>query len=67
MYENLRSLRKKRGLTCEQMAKVIGVQKSTYSKKERGAVTFTLADAEKISVFLKIPIEQIFFANNVSQ
>ena len=66
MYENLRRIRKERGMTCEQMGKVIGIQKSTYSKKEHGKVPFTLTDAEKISNFFKIPVQQIFFGNVMS-
>ena len=65
MYENLRSIRKKHGLTCEQMAKVIDVKTGTYSKEERGDIIFSLPDAKKISDFFGLPVESIFFANEL--
>ena len=64
MYENLRSIRKKRGLTCEQMAKVIDVKTGTYNKKERGDIIFSLPDAKKISDFFGLPVESIFLPIN---
>ena len=36
--ENLRSLRKKRGFTCESLGRIVGVGKSTMAKYERGDI-----------------------------
>lgn len=57
----LRELRKTKGYTCEQMARGLGIQKAGYSKKERGDVAVSLADAKKISEMLGESIENIFF------
>lgn len=68
MFERLRCLRQEKGLTCEQMAEVMGLEtKAGYSKKELGRTKFTLAEAKKVSEILGYSIEEIFYANEVSQ
>ena len=48
MFRRLRELRKMKGLTCEDMAAVLGLKtKAAYSKKERGKTKFSLKDARK--------------------
>ena len=67
MFERLRELRKERGLTCEDMAKLLGLDtKAAYSKKERGRTKFSLDDARKVSCALGKSIDDIFFTNEVS-
>ena len=66
MYEVLKNMRKEKGYTCEQMAKIIGVTRPSYFKKERGEIIFSLPDAKKISDFFGKSIEENFFANNRS-
>lgn len=67
MFERLRWLRQEHGLTCEDMAKLLGLEtKAAYSKKELGRTKFTLSEAKKISDVLGLKIEDIFFANEVS-
>lgn len=66
MFEKLREIRQTRGYTCDYMAKTMGLTKATYSKKERGQITMTLEDAEKISNILECSVEEIFFADKVS-
>lgn len=66
MFERLRKLRQLKGYTCEQMAEKMGLTKATYSKKERGQITMSLGDAEKISDILGSNIDDIFFADKVS-
>ena len=67
MFERLRALRKEKGLTCEDMAEVLGLEtKSAYSKKENGSTKFSLDDAKKVSSILNKSIEDIFFADEVS-
>ena len=66
MYENLRRIRKERGMTCEQMGGILGVKMGTYSKKERKQIPFSLEEAKKISNLFRISIEKIFFANSIS-
>ena len=67
MFERLRQLRRDHGLTCEDMAKILGLEtKAAYSKKECGRTKFTLAEAKKVSDVLCMRIEDIFFADEVS-
>lgn len=61
MFERLRELRKEKGLTCEDMAKLLGLgTKAAYSKKELGRTKFTLEDARKISCVFGKDIDDIF-------
>ena len=63
MFERLRELRKEKGLTCEDMAKLLGLgTKAAYSKKELGRTKFSLEDARKISCILGKDIDDIFLA-----
>lgn len=67
MFERLRRLRQEHGLTCEDMAKALGLAtKAAYSKKELGRTRFTLAEAKLVSDVLGLRIEDIFFADEVS-
>ena len=49
------------------MAKVIEKSPCNYSKKENGAVKFSVNEALKISRFLKCKVEKIFFENELSE
>lgn len=67
MFDKLKEIRTAKGVSCEKMAEVLGLEtKSAYSKKENGTVKFTLAEAKKISDFLRMTIEDIFFEDEVS-
>ena len=67
MFERLRELRKEKGLTCEDMAKLLGLDtKAAYSKKELGRTKFSLDDARQVSRVLGKSIDDIFFTNEVS-
>ena len=67
MFERLRELRKEKGLTCEDMAKLLGLDtKAAYSKKELGRTKFSLHDARKVSRVLGKSIDDIFFTNEAS-
>ena len=67
VFDRLKELRKSKGYTCAQMAKILGFTKATYSKKERGQMTITLLDAHKISMALGETIDNIFFDKKVTQ
>lgn len=62
----LRSLRAAGDLTQEDMAKVIGVSKPTYNRKELGLRAFTLEESLKISRFFGKTVEEIFFKEKVN-
>lgn len=67
MFERLRAIRKERGLTCEDMAKVLGLEtRAGYSKKELGQTAFSLKDAKKVSEVLGKSVDEIFFEDEVS-
>lgn len=67
MFEKLRELRNSKNISAEEMASMLGLEtKAAYYKKEAGNVKFTLVEAKKISDFLNLPIEKIFFTNEVS-
>lgn len=62
MFERLMELRQEHGLTCEDMAKVLGLEtKAAYSKKELGKTKFTLTEAKQVADVLGLHIEDIFF------
>lgn len=61
MYAKLRDIRRRSGVTCEMMAKILGLKtRSGYSKKETGAIPFTLEEAQVISKYFSMPIESVF-------
>lgn len=67
MFENLRNIRNEKGISADILANILGLEtKAAYYKKETGSVKFTLIEAKKISDFFAIPIEEIFFDNEVS-
>lgn len=68
MFENLRAIRNKNGVSAEIIAKLLGLEtKAAYYKKETGDVKFTLPEAKKIADYFNMPIEEIFFNSEVSQ
>lgn len=66
MYEKLRKIRNDKGVKGEEMANLLGLKKATYSKKENGQVKFLLEEAKKIADFFDMPIEEVFFIEEVS-
>lgn len=64
MLERLKQLRIESGLTCQQMAKQMGLTKATYYKKEQGQIKISLFDAKKISKILGHSIDNIFFTSD---
>lgn len=64
--KKLKELRKAKGFTQEQMAKLLGYKdKSGYCQLENGDVKMTLEKAIKISKILGADIKEIFFETNV--
>lgn len=64
---SVKAFRELIGKRQEDFAKIIGVSTVNYSKKENGMVKFSLDEAKKISLYFHKPIEEIFFANEVSK
>lgn len=62
MYDNLKKLRTNKKITLLQMSKLLGYNSpNAYSRKEKGERKFTLNEAERISKFFNLSIEEIFF------
>lgn len=67
MFEKLRKIRKEKNITAVEIAEKIGLKtEGAYYKKETGSVPFTLEEGKIISELLKMPIEEIFFTNELS-
>ncbi|WP_213279691.1 helix-turn-helix domain-containing protein [Chryseobacterium indologenes] len=58
--EKLRTVRKMKGFTQQQMAEVIPTDVSNYSRKESGAVFITQTEWSKLAKFLEVPVEEIY-------
>lgn len=58
--EKLRTVRKMKGFTQQQMAEVIPTDVSNYSRKESGTVSITQTEWNKLAQFLEVPIEEIY-------
>lgn len=54
--ENLKDIRKKRGLSLEQAANATGISKSMLSQIERGEVNPTITTVYKLSLGLRVPV-----------
>ena len=60
MYRNLEKIRKQKGLTIDNMAKIIHRSPANYFKKEKGMVSITVKEAISIANFLNQKIEWLF-------
>ena len=69
MYERLRKIRIERGFSnpkgiCELLELSTN---SAYYKKETGDIKFSLEEAVKLAKFFKMPIEKLFFIDELSE
>ncbi|MFL0168670.1 helix-turn-helix transcriptional regulator [Candidatus Clostridium helianthi] len=64
--KTLKAYRMLKGVKQEDIAEILGITLTTYSKKETGKTQFSLQEAKKISDYLNVPIEQLFFAKRVN-
>lgn len=68
MFEKLREIRNRKNISALEMARILGLKTpAAYYKKENGTIKFSLEEADKIAKFLGLPIEVIFFKNEVSE
>ena len=67
MFENLRKLRQEKNIKAKQIAEKLGLKtEGAYYKKETGSVPFTLEEGKIVADILQMPIEEIFFTNELS-
>ncbi len=59
VYEKLIAQRKKKGITQQEMAKKIGMEQTTYSKKERGVSAITENEWQRFANFLDVAVDDI--------
>ena len=64
MYYKLISIRKTKKITQKQIANLIGMEQTTYSRKERGISPITIAEWERIAKALEVSVEKIVEPNN---
>lgn len=62
LAENLRRLRKARGMTCEEFSRELGIGKSTLYKLEHGLDNFSSTTLEQISSAVGIPPSELLAA-----
>lgn len=65
MLLNLRQARRIRDKTQDEMANLLNVHVQTYRKIEENPNEATIEQAKKISEFLQVPYDEIFFAAKV--
>ena len=58
LADNIRQLREARGLTQQQMAKISGLPRPTWSNLESGAANPTVAVLVKVATALQISVEE---------
>lgn len=58
----IKGIRAEKGLTQEQVAKIISVSSNTYISKENGKIDFKVEELTKIANSFEVPIS-IFFSN----
>ena len=61
--KTLKAYRMLKGVKQENIAEILGITWTTYRNKETGKTQFSLDEAKKISDYLNVSIEQLFFAN----
>jgi transcriptional regulator with XRE-family HTH domain len=57
--QNVRQLRQSRNLTQEQLARLSGVPRPTWSNLESGAANPTVSVLAKVATALQVPVEEL--------
>lgn len=67
MFDKLRKIRQKSNIKAKELAEKLGLKtEGAYYKKETGSVPFTLTEGKIIADVFNLPIEEIFFENELS-
>ena len=67
MFEKLRKTRQEKNIKPKKIAERLGLKtEGAYYKKETGSVPFTLMEGKIIADMFNMPIEEIFFENELS-
>lgn len=65
MSRQLKALRQLKGLTQNDVAKLLGLSLHGYLNKENGKSQFTLNEAKKLADMFDVTVDDIFFNNKV--
>ncbi len=67
MFERLRKIRQEKNIKAKDIAEKLGLKtEGAYYKKETGTVPFTLQEGKIVSEIIGLPIEEIFFTEEIS-
>ncbi|KAA9338955.1 helix-turn-helix domain-containing protein [Adhaeribacter soli] len=59
LYQQIKAIRRARGLKQEEIASVLGIKKANLSRIENGGITLTDDKLEKLAAYFKMSIEEI--------
>ena len=60
LAKNVKELRLKNNLKCEELSLILGVDNSYVSKLEKGKINITIDKIEKIAKYLNINVSVLF-------
>ena len=60
IIENIKNIRRSKGISQESIAYDLGIDYSTYGKIERGQISLTVDRLEKIAKILQVSTEEIY-------
>lgn len=63
-YENLRKIRKSKGISQADMADKLGITQDGYGKMERGHIEPSFERLEQIAEALKVSVQELLFGEN---
>ena len=67
MFEKLRKIRQEKNIKAIEISEKLGLKtEGAYYKKETGMVPFTLTEGKIVADLFRMPIEEIFFENELS-
>lgn len=67
MFDKLRKVRQEKNIKAKELAVKLGLKtEGAYYKKETGSVPFTLTEGKIVADILQMPMEEIFFENELS-
>jgi transcriptional regulator with XRE-family HTH domain len=64
LIQNIRIIRKQKGISQESVAYDLGIDYSTYGKIERGQIALTVDRLEKIAKILGVTIDELYQWNS---
>ena len=67
LIQNIRTIRKQKGISQESVAYDLGIDYSTYGKIERGQISLTVDRLEKIAEILEVSVEGLYKWNEMHE